>query len=384
MKTSALIVLLAALGCGAKAQTFELTGDIHTQEYDVLHIYLFKHDVVDREKTEKVDSCLVRNGRYHFLVSAPDSACWAMVALPPKDNHFVYGLPELSVIMEDGKVMADCQGYTQKLKGGKLNQQYDDMVLVHDRELRKTVDQMMAQRQEKEKTHSYTDAENGNYSKRLSELYRGNRKYMYQFISSNIGNQVGARLFLTYGKDFFPEEFYAEMLSKVNPVYLHRAEALRQAEIDAQKYAEKERKATGAGNLFKDFSSKTSDGKEVRFSDYVEKGKVTLLDFWASWCGPCIQETKDLKALYAEYHAKGLNVVSVSLDTDKQKWLAAVKRNQLPWTHISTLKGFKDNGAIEYAVQAIPYVVLIDRDGRIVLQNKHGEFLTNKIKELCK
>ena len=109
-----------------------------------------------------------------------------------------------------------------------------------------------------------------------------------------------------------------------------------------------------------------------------------MLDFWASWCGPCIQETKDLKALYAEYHAKGLNVVSVSLDTDKQKWLAAVKRNQLPWTHISTLKGFKDNGAIEYAVQAIPYVVLIDRDGRIVLQNKHGEFLTNKIKELCK
>ena len=178
MKTSALIVLLAALGCGAKAQTFELTGDIHTQEYDGLHIYLFKHDVVDREKTEKVDSCLVRNGRYHFLVSAPDSACWAMVALPPKDNHFVYGLPELSVIMEDGKVMADCQGYTQKLKGGKLNQQYDDMVLVHDRELRKTVDQMMAQRQEKEKTHSYTDAENENYSKRLSELYRGNRKYM--------------------------------------------------------------------------------------------------------------------------------------------------------------------------------------------------------------
>lgn len=174
------------------------------------------------------------------------------------------------------------------------------------------------------------------------------------------------------------------MCGKVNPAYLHRAEALRQAEIDAQKYAEQERKATAVGNPYKDFASKTTDGKDVRFSELVEKGKVTLLDFWASWCIPCIQESKELKSLYKAYHDKGFNIVSVSLDTNKQRWLDAIQKHDLPWTHISTLKGFKDDGAIEYAVQAIPYIVLIDRDGNIISQNVHGEMLHDNIKQQFK
>lgn len=384
MKTRYLVFLFAMLGCAVNAQTFNFTCNIHTKEYDGLTIYLFKNDVVDKQKTDKIDSCIIKEGQYHFSILAPDSACWGLVALPPKDKNFVYGLPELSVAVEQGNVVADCQGYTQTLRGGTINQQYDDMVLSHERELRKQVDQMMAQRQEIEKKRSYTDAENEAYTKRLNQLYQGNRKYMYEFIAANISNQIGARLFLTYGKEFFPADFYNEMRGKVNPAYLSRAEALRQAEIDAQKYAEQGRKATAVGNPFKDFDSKTVDGKDIRFSELVEKGKVTLLDFWASWCIPCIQESKELKELYKTYHGKGFNIVSVSLDTDKQKWLHAIQKHELPWTHISTLKGFKDPGAIEYAVQAIPYIILIDRNGNIINQNQHGDILHNTIKEQFK
>lgn len=384
MKTRNLVFLFAMLGCAVNAQTFNFTCNIHTKDYDGLTIYLLKNDVVDKQKTDKIDSCIIKEGQYHFSILAPDSACWGLVALPPKDKNFVYGLPELSVAVEQGNVVADCQGYTQTLRGGTINQQYDDMVLSHERELRKQVDQMMAQRQEIEKKRSYTDAENEAYTKRLNQLYQGNRKYMYEFIAANISNQIGARLFLTYGKEFFPADFYNEMRGKVNPAYLSRAEALRQAEIDAQKYAEQERKATAVGNPFKDFDSKTVDGKDIRFSELVEKGKVTLLDFWASWCIPCIQESKELKELYKTYHGKGFNIVSVSLDTDKQKWLHAIQKHELPWTHISTLKGFKDPGAIEYAVQAIPYIILIDRNGNIINQNQHGDILHNAIKEQFK
>lgn len=384
MKTRYLVFLFAMLGCAVNAQNFNFTCNIHTKEYDGLTIYLLKNDVVDKQKTNKIDSCVIKDGLYHFSVAAPDSACWGVVALPPKDKNFVYGLPELSVPIEQGNIVADCHGYTQTLSGGAITQQYDDMVLSHDRELRKQVDQMMAQRQEIEKKRSYTDAENEAYTKRLNQLYQGNRKYMYEFIAANISNQIGARLFLTYGKEFFPADFYNEMRGKVNPAYLSWAEALRQAEIDAQKYAEQERKATTVGNSFKDFESKTVDGKDIRFSELVEKGKVTLLDFWASWCIPCIQESKELKELYKTYHEKGFNIVSVSLDTDKQKWLHAIQKHELPWTHISTLKGFKDPGAIEYAVQAIPYIILIDRDGNIINQNQHGDILHNAIKEQFK
>ena len=298
MKTRYLVFLFAMLGCAVNAQNFNFTCNIHTKEYDGLTIYLLKNDVVDKQKSEKIDSCVIKEGKYHFSVAAPDSACWGMVALPPKDKNFVYGLPELSIPIEQGNIVADCHGYTQTLRGGTITQQYDDMVLSHERELRKQVDQMVVQRQEIEKKRSYTDAENEAYTKRLNQLYQGNRKYMYEFIAANISNQIGARLFLTYGKDFFPADFYNEMRGKVNPSYLSRAEALRQAEIDTQKYAEQERKATAVGNPFKDFDSKTVDGKDIRFSELVEKGKVTLLDFWASWCIPCIQESKELKELY--------------------------------------------------------------------------------------
>ena len=384
MKTTILTTVLLALGLSTQAQTFEMKGDVNTKQFDGLTIYLFKTDVVARDKNVQVDSCKIVNGQYHFSVAAPDSACWALVALPPKDLHFDYGLPELNCILEKGQVEADCHDYVQTLKGGTLNQQYDDMVLTHDREVRHQVDQMMQQRQEAERKRPYTDAENEAYSRKLTTLYQGSRKYLNAFIAANIDNKVGARLLLTYGKDYFPADFYAEMCRKVNPVYLHQAERLVEAEAEAQREAEQARKANTVGNSYKDFVSKTQGGKTVHFSDYVQKGKVTLLDFWASWCGPCIQETKDLKELYSAYHGEGFNVVSVSLDTNRQKWAEAIKKHDLPWTHISSLQGFKDPGALAYAVQAIPYIVLIDRNGNIVLQNMHGPVLHKTIKEMFK
>lgn len=301
-----------------------------------------------------------------------------------KDRHFVYALPELNCIVEAGQVEADCHDYVQTLKGGTLNQQYDDMVMRHDREARSVVDSMIKVRQEVERTRPYTDAENEDYSKKLASLYQGNRKYLYNFIADNIDNKVGARLFLTYGKDFFPVDFWEEMCRKVSPDYLQQAKLLSEMEIDAQKRARQARLNTKVGHPYVDFVSKTTDGKEVDFSEYVEKGKVTLLDFWASWCGPCIQESEDLKTLYDEYHGKGFNVVSVSLDTDRGKWVEAIGKHHLPWVHVSSLKGFKDEGALAYAVQAIPYVVLIDGNGNIVLQNMHGPVLHDKIKELLR
>ena len=384
MKNRLLTAALLVFGLTASAQNFDFTADIHTKEYDGLTIYLIKTDVVDKEKLERVDSCKITDGMYHFSMMAPDSAYWAVVALPPKDRHFVYALPELNCIVEAGRVEADCHDYVQTLKGGTLNQQYDDMVMRHDREARSVVDSMIKVRQEVERTRPYTDAENEDYSKKLASLYQGNRKYLCNFIADNIDNKVGAHLFLTYGKDFFPVDFWEEMCRKVSPDYLQQAKLLSEMEIDAQKRARQARLNTKVGNPYVDFVSKTTDGKEVNFSEYVEKGKVTLLDFWASWCGPCIQESEDLKTLYDEYHGKGFNVVSVSLDTDRGKWVEAIDKHHLPWVHVSSLKGFKDEGALAYAVQAIPYVVLIDGNGDIVLQNMHGPVLHDKIKELLR
>jgi len=114
------------------------------------------------------------------------------------------------------------------------------------------------------------------------------------------------------------------------------------------------------------------------------KGKVVLIDFWASWCGPCRKENPNVVAVYGKYKDKGFEVFSVSLDKDKAAWLQAITKDNLSWpNHVSDLKYWKSEGAAIYGVSSIPYTVLIDKKGKIVAKKLRGVELENKVKELC-
>ena len=115
------------------------------------------------------------------------------------------------------------------------------------------------------------------------------------------------------------------------------------------------------------------------------RGKVVLVDFWASWCGPCRKENPNVVNAYGKYHDKGFKVFSVSLDKDRESWLAAIQKDNLSWqNHVSDLKYWKSAGAAAYGVTAIPYTVLIGRDGRIVAKKLRGDALEQKLEELLK
>ena len=111
-------------------------------------------------------------------------------------------------------------------------------------------------------------------------------------------------------------------------------------------------------------------------------GKVTLIDFWASWCAPCRQENPSVVALYAELHGKGLNIISVSLDNDATKWKTAITNDKLTWTQVSNLKEMQDPIALQYGVTQIPTTILVDSNGKIVARDLFGEDLKEKIQEL--
>ena len=130
------------------------------------------------------------------------------------------------------------------------------------------------------------------------------------------------------------------------------------------------------------FACMDIEGKDVNLSDYIHPGRVTLVDFWASWCVPCVQELPFLKSLYQTYHEEGLDIVSVSLDTKKSAWEAAVKKHQIPWSQISDLKGWKGTITKDYAISAIPFILVIDRKGKIAVRNLHDYKLENAIKEI--
>ncbi len=123
------------------------------------------------------------------------------------------------------------------------------------------------------------------------------------------------------------------------------------------------------------------DGKELKLADL--KGKVVLIDFWASWCGPCRRENPNVVNLYNQYQKDGFTVMSVSLDTDKTKWESAISADNLIWpNHISDLKGWQSDIAKLYQVSGIPFTVLIDKEGKIISTNLRGETLHEELKRI--
>ena len=208
---------------------------------------------------------------------------------------------------------------------------------------------------------SLSDEQKEAKQKEGAQLEEQYDKAIKEGVQNNITNPVGVFLF----KQTFYNNSTAETIVKIKEL------------TDKQK-------KTAVGTKFVDFEMQTPDGKSVKLSDYVGKGKVVLVDFWASWCGPCRREMPNLVEAYAKFKGKNFEIVGVSLDQDGAAWKEAINKLNMTWPQMSDLKFWQSEGAQLYAVNSIPHTVLIDGDGTIIARGLHGEELQTKIAEAVK
>jgi len=177
----------------------------------------------------------------------------------------------------------------------------------------------------------------------------------------------------------------SDMLKQLQRDYPDTAPAKRVdallASIQQGEAARKIQGLLGVGSAFPDFDVKDLDGKPLSIAGY--KGKVVMLDFWATWCGPCVGEVPNVAAVYAKYHGKGFEIIGISLDRDgdKDKLISFTKEHNMPWRQFFDGKFWNNELAVKYGVQSIPATFLLDPSGNIIAKDVRGEALEPAVRK---
>ena len=326
--------------------------------------YVLLQEVKGREFI-KLDSAVVTNGAFEFN-GRQDAAVNRYIAYNGEGKRKM-----ADFFLENGNITISL-GEENSVSGTANNdiyQAYKKEAGVLNKEMRALY--------QKSKEEGLTEEQKAEIEKQYEELSNKMDALTFNTIDANITNAVGIHLWPANSYNMELDQLKT-LAAKVPAEYQSNeriANLLKRIEI-----LEK----TAVGQKFTDFSMPDPEGNIIKLSDVIAKNKYTLIDFWASWCGPCRAEMPNVVAAYKEYNKKGFGIVGVSLDSDAAKWKDAIKTLNMTWTHMSDVKGWQCEGAALYGVNSIPATVLVAQDGTIIARNLRGEAIAEKLKELLK
>lgn len=222
-----------------------------------------------------------------------------------------------------------------------------------------------------------TDAQRKEIKEQLGNFEAKYYEAVKNSINDNVGNDFGLYNLCNSYYYYTPEELAPVLEGYIAafPTNARLKQIKRHNDITLE---------TSVGKQFKDFEMADVNGDMHSLAEYIAANKVTLVDFWASWCGPCRAEMPAVKAAYDAYKKKGFGIVGVSLDSNQSAWTSAIKNLGMEWSHLSDLKGWNNAAAKLYGVNSIPATVLVAQDGTILARNIRGEEIQKKLAELLK
>ncbi len=344
-KTYLLLASLIFALTACQQTSYKITVDVDDAEQFQNHqVYLAER--INREFIN-FDSAAVVDGKVVFEGESAEPMV-TYIIFTAEDGSKKYG----NFILENGNLMAQLDSDNLfTLRGSKQND-----ILTDFYEAERALDAQKEELRENEATGAEEIAE------AINQLDEEKLNMTFDYVSSHVNTPVGTHIFLSRFWLFDVEqkqELFGKMNSDTKAV--KRIGELIEA-------TERELK-TSKGQPFVDFTIETPEGENRSLSDVVGGADYVLVDFWASWCGPCIRSIPELKELYDNSTRAQLDIVGVSLDRSKSEWVEAIKKYNLNWHHLSDIKYWDCEAAKLYAVNSIPSTVLIDKEGVIVGRN---------------
>jgi peroxiredoxin len=367
-----ILMAIALLPAMAFAQdgTYNIQGTIGTYNAPA-KVYL------DREVKGKevMDSVVLKDGKFQFSGTIGSTPAGAYLMFNPKGTNPTFKDYKL-IYLEKGTITVTGSDLMKnaKAEGTKANNdnaKYEAMM----KPISDGQDVIDAKQKAASDEQKKSDAFANEINTAQKALDKQETELNKKFVQENPDSYISFNALESYA--------YSADYIDIAPLYNNFSDELKQSDA-GKEWAKRlpKLKAVALGAIAPEFAEADTSGKVISLSSF--RGKYVLVDFWASWCGPCRRENPNVVKAFNKYKGKNFTIVGVSLDRQngKAKWLAAIHKDGLTWTQLSDLQFWKSKEADMYGVRAIPMNFLIDPDGKIIAKSLHGDDLEDKLAEL--